>query len=182
MKNILISALVIAGLVTTTLAATLTPATAQSDGQAPDPGLQISCGQAKDPSSNSTLPATVAIVPGKAEPVELIIWKSEAIKNFSPQRRCEVVSPKLQAAIQAGRYNIVAGGDPTTGVGIVCAVASKEETCDRSKMLFTLKSYASADAVPEQLAKTLNSSVNSPIYQSSGGKYVANLRDLLRRK
>jgi len=182
MKNIVISALLIAGLVTTTLAATLTPATAQSDGQAPDPGMQISCGQVQDPSSNSTLPATVAIVPGKAEPVALIVWKSEAFKNFSPQRRCEIVSPKLQAAIQAGRSNITSGGDPDTGLGIVCAIASKEETCDMSKMIFTLKSYASADAVPEQLAKILNGSTKSVMYQNSGGKYVANLRDLLRRK
>lgn len=182
MKNITILALVITGLVITTLATTFTPASAQDNGQAPDPGMKISCGQALDPSSRSTLPATIAIVPGKEKPVELIIWKSEGFKNFPPQRRCEIVSPKLQAAVQAGRTYIISGGDPTTGLGIVCAVAKQDETCDMSKMIFTLKSYASADAVPKQLANTLRGSVNSPIYQSSGGKYVANLRDLLRRK
>lgn len=181
MKNILSSTLITAGLTTIAFAAIPLPSTAQTDSST-DAGIRIYCGQAADRSSNRTLPATLATTSGKEEPVVLMIWKSEAFKNFSPQKRCETVSPKFQAAIQAGRYNIVSGQDAASGEGIVCAVAGKDETCDMSKMLFTLKSYKSADAVPEQLANIINSKTSEPIYQSSGGKYVANLRALLKRK
>jgi hypothetical protein len=112
----------------------------------------------------------------------LIIWKSEAFQKFSPQRRCELVSPKFQTAIQAGRQYLVSGQEPKNGMGIICAVPTKEETCDVSKMLFTLKSYQNADNTIEQLAFILAGKTNIPLYQSSGGKYVANLRDLLQRK
>ena len=181
MNNILRSALVIIGSLMTAFTAILAPTSAQVFGGT-DSGIRIYCGQAADRSSNRTLPATLATTAGKEEPVVLVIWKSEAFKKFSPQQRCEMVSPKFQAAIQAGRYNIVSGQDPATGQGIICAVADKEETCNMSKMVFTLKSYKSADAVPEQLAYILNNKTSLPIYQSSGGKYVANLRDLFRRK
>lgn len=181
MKNILASTLIAAGLATTALTAALSPTIAQTEaGDAT--GLRIYCGQAADPSSNQNLPATLATTDGKEEPVVLMIWKSEAFKNFSPQKRCETVSPKFHAAIQANRYNITSGQDPATGQGLVCAVAGKDDACDMSTMLFTLKSYKSADAVPEQLSNILNNKTSQPIYQSSGGKYVANLRALLKRK
>jgi Circadian oscillating protein COP23 len=178
----LISALVTAGLVTTTIATLLSVTSTRLLAEDTTPELRVYCGQAKDPSSKSMLPATLASVTGQADPTVLIIWKSEAFQKFSPQRRCELVSPKFQTAIQAGRYHLLSGQDPKNGVGIICAVASKDESCDGSKMLFTLKSYQNADNTIEQLAYILNGKTNIPLYQSSGGKYVANLQDLLQRK
>jgi hypothetical protein len=46
-------------------------------------------------------------------------------------------------------------------------------------MLFTLKSYQSANNTIEQLNYMFTGRINSPIYERSGGKSVANLRDLL---
>lgn len=181
MKNILASTLIAAGLATTALAATLSPTIAQTEGGAAT-GIRIYCGQAADLTSKQTLPATLATVDGKEEPVVLMIWKSEAFKKFSPQQRCEIVSPKFQAAIQASRYYITSGQDLATGQGLVCAVAGQNDACNMSTMLFTLKSYKSADAVPEQLANILSNRTSGPIVQGSGGKTVANLRDLLKRK
>ena len=181
MKNILISALLATGLVTSTVATLLLPTSAPAVAQSDASELKIYCGTAADPSSKSALPATLASV-GKGEPTVLIIWKSEAFQKFSPQRRCEIVSPKFQTAIQSGRAYVTSGKNPSSGTGIICAVATQEESCTPDKMLFTLKSYQSADVTVEQLSNIISGKTSEPIYQSSGGKYVANLRGLLRRK
>ncbi len=181
MKNILLSALIATGLVTTTIAALLVPTSAPAVAESGAGELKIYCGTAADPSSKSTLPATLASV-GQSEPTVLIIWKSEAFQKFSPQRRCEIVSPKFQVAIESGRSYVTSGKNPTSGVGIICAVATQEESCTPDKMLFTLKSYQSADVTVEQLSNIIYGKTSEPIYQSSGGKYVADLRALARRK
>ena len=178
MKNNSISALIATGLAISSTIATAIPTFAQSDNS----GIKVYCGQAADPSSKSNLPATLVSVPGREEPTVLVIWKSEAFKKFTPQQRCEAVSPKFQAAFQAGRFSITSGQDPATGQGIVCAVTNAQETCDKSKMLFTLKSYSSASLTVDTLGNSLQGSAGTVLYQSSGGKSVVDLRGLLRRK
>jgi hypothetical protein len=146
------------------------------------PTIQFYCGKAADPSSKSNLPATVAKVSGYEEEPVLIIWKSEAFKK-TPQQRCETVSPKFQAALQQGRNYLTAGIDKKSGLGMICALANAEQPCDRTNMLFTLKSYQDAGTTIEQLSSVLSGTASSPIYQSSGNR-VVDLRNfaLLRKK
>jgi hypothetical protein len=146
------------------------------------PTIQFYCGKAADSSSKSNLPATVAKVSGVEEEPVLIIWKSEAFKT-TPQQRCATVSPKFQAALQQGRHYIVAGIDKKSGLGMICAISNAEQTCDRTNMLFTLKSYQDAGNTIEQLSSVLTGTASSPLYQSSGNR-VVDLRNfaLLRKK
>jgi Circadian oscillating protein COP23 len=146
------------------------------------PTVQFYCGKAADPSSKSNLPATVAKISGYEEEVALVIWKSEGFK-VKPQQRCEIVSPKFQMAMQQDRNYIAAGIDKKTSSGIICAVSNPEESCDRTNMLFTLKSYQDAGNTIEQLASLLSGTASSPFYQSSGTR-VVDLRNfaLLRKK
>jgi Circadian oscillating protein COP23 len=147
------------------------------------PTVQFYCGKATDLSSRSTLPATVVKVSGYEEEPVLIIWKSEAFGKFTPQQRCETVSPKIQAALQQGRYLIGSGIDKETGLGIVCAVANAEQTCDRNNMLFTLKSYQNAENAVEEIISLIKGDTGKPSYQSSG-KQMPDLRQFasLRKK
>ena len=146
------------------------------------PTVQFYCGKAADPSSKSNLPATVAKVAGSEEELVLIIWKSEAFKT-TPQQRCETVSPKFQAALQQGRNYITAGIDKKSGLGMICAMANAEQPCERTNMLFTLKSYQDAGNTIEELVSLLAGTASQPIYQSSGNR-VVDLRDfaLVRKK
>ena len=146
------------------------------------PTVQFYCGKAADPSSKSNLPATVAKVAGYEEELVLIIWKSEAFKT-TPQQRCETVSPKFQAALQQGRHYLTAGIDKKSGLGMICAISNAEQPCDRTNMLFTLKSYQDAGNTIEQLSSVLGGTAGGPIYQSSGNR-VVDLRNLalLRKK
>ena len=146
------------------------------------PTVQFYCGKAPDPSSKSNLPATLARVSGATEEPVLIIWKSEAFKT-TPQQRCETVSPKFQAALQQGRNYVTAGIDKKSGLGMICAIANAEQVCDRSNMLFTLKSYQDAGNTIEELSQVLSGAASGPTYQSSGNR-VVDLRNfaLLRKK
>ena len=146
------------------------------------PTVQFYCGKAADPSSKSNLPATLARVSGATEEPVLIIWKSEAFKT-TPQQRCETVSPKFQAALQQGRNYLTAGIDRKSGMGMICAIANAEQVCDRSNMLFTLKSYQDAGNTIEELYSVLAGTASTPQYQSSGNR-VVDLRNfaLLRKK
>jgi hypothetical protein len=146
------------------------------------PTIQFYCGKAADPSSKSNLPATVAKVSGVQEEPVLIIWKSEAFKT-TPQQRCQTVSPKFQAALTQGRNYVVAGIDKKSGLGMICAISNAEQPCNRTNMLFTLKSYQDAGNTIEQLSSVLTGTASSPLYQSSGNR-VVDLRNfaLLRKK
>jgi Circadian oscillating protein COP23 len=146
------------------------------------PTVQFYCGKAADPSSKSNLPATLAKVSGYEEEPVLIVWKSEAFKN-TPQQRCEIVSPKFQAALQQGRHYLTSGIDKKSGLGIVCALSGAEQACDRSSMLFTLKSYQDAGTTIEELSSIFAGTTSTPIYQS-GGNRVVDLRNfaLLRKR
>ena len=144
------------------------------------PTVQFYCGKAADPSSKSNLPATVAKVAGSEEELVLIIWKSEAFKS-TPQQRCETVSPKFQTALQQGRNYITAGIDKKSGLGMICTVSNAEQPCDRSNMLFTLKSYQDAGNTIEELSSVLTGTASTPQYQSSGNR-VVDLRNFARSR
>jgi opacity protein-like surface antigen len=144
--------------------------------------VQFSCGQAGDPSSKQNLPATVANVEGNPETVVLIVWKSEFFgTNYTPEKRCGVVSAAIGKAFSEGRTYLGSGTDKATGLGLVCGVANPEQKCDRTNMLLTMKSYQNADDTIDQLAAVMQGKTGQPVYQSSGGKRV-NLRALLLKR
>jgi hypothetical protein len=172
-KAILLSALTIA----TTCA---TAGNAQTAAQDDAPTFEIYCGKAKDLSSSSILPATVVKVDGATEERVLIIWKSEAFK-FTPQKRCEVVSPKFQTALQQGRNYLSAGVDKKSSLGIICATANAEQTCDRDSMLFTLKSYQDAGTTIAGLIDLLANNNSLPGNESTT-KRVVDMRDFARAR
>ena len=66
---------------------------------------------------------------------------------------------------------------------MICAMANAEQPCDRTNMLFTLKSYQDAGNTIEELSSVLAGTASTPQYQSSGNR-VVDLRNfaLLRKK
>jgi hypothetical protein len=182
MKNILLSAFLAVGLVATTIG----HASAETTTQESQTNAKFYCGTAKDPSSNDReLPATLFTSAEVPEPRAIIIWKSEYFgSKFEAQTRCGIVSPKFQTAlVDRGLTGLTAGVDRQSGQGIICAVSNKDEVCDRSKMLYTLKSKRDAQVTLDQLASILTTNnVAVPRYESAKGATVVDLQTLLRRK
>jgi hypothetical protein len=150
------------------------PAIAQAD-------VKFYCGQSYNPLSKTHIPTTLVAVPGREKPVGLIQWKSEYFSQYTPQKRCEMVSPKFQAAYTAGKLSYFATGKHRkTGQNIVCGLASAEETCeDDSNLLFTLKPYSSGKLVLSQLMGIREGKGGGPIPQSSGEREVVDVQAFL---
>lgn len=184
MKNILLSVLVATSLVTTLAIANVDRLSAQIVAQGNSTTPKFYCGKTLDPSSKKELPTTLLVSSEVPEPRAMAIWKSEYFGNdFTPQKRCEIVSLKFQTAlVDEQRTKIVAAIDKSSGQGIICALATEDEVCDRSKMLYTLKSYQNAQATIDRLVGTVNkSNVSKPIYEGNR-RVVVDLKDLLGRK
>jgi hypothetical protein len=178
MKSLSLSTLFLAAILS--IAAIPSIALSQSSTENNNTGsVRFSCGTATDASSRKELPATVATVEGNTESIVIIVWKSEYFgTKYTPQQRCALVSASLQKSFQEGRIYIGSGVERSTGLGIICGLANPEQSCDRTNMLLTLKSYQTADNTVKDLGDILQGKTGKPIYQSSGGKRV-NLRDLL---
>jgi Circadian oscillating protein COP23 len=136
------------------------------------PIVKFYCGQSFDPDSNQILPTTLIASSARKEPVAFIQWKSTDFGEFTPQKRCDIVSPKLQQAWKNRRLDyLMAGVSPQTGQGIICG-ASKKTKCDRSNMLFTLDSGSDASAVIKRIRSIQWGKNSNPISQGSGNETV----------
>jgi Circadian oscillating protein COP23 len=149
---------------------------AQPVGETTSSSLQFSCGQVADPSSRKVLPATIAKSKEDPEGKALIVWKSERFVKFNPQKRCEIVTPKIQKAFQEGRIYIGSGIDDN-GYGVICGIADPKEKCNSQNMLFTLKSYQQADETIKRIGDLFRGVSSDPSYQGSGRTRI-NLRSV----
>lgn len=139
----------------------LAPATAQIEGK-------FYCGQAYDPIGKTNIPATLMSSPRRAKPIVVILWKSEYFgKDHTPKQRCAEVSPKFQAAYATGKLEYLKVG--TNGKqSIVCAVRTEDEPCNKTGMLFTLKSFGNSSNELAALMGNIEGGEAGPdIYQSS---------------
>lgn len=84
---------------------------------------------------------TVAEKNGRIAPV--IVWSTDYFgPQYSPETRCQMVSPKLNRAVQAngGRFrDMVFAAGTVNGEYVICALWPGQYACNSSNMLFTLK-------------------------------------------
>jgi Circadian oscillating protein COP23 len=143
------------------------------------------CGKSYDPLSKQNIPTTLLSSSNRAKPLAVIIWKSPYFPKHTPQKRCDLVSPKFQTAYTAGKLEyLVTGTHKATGAQIVCGVANQNESCNSDvNMLFTLKPYSNSTSVLNQLTGNIQSGEAAPgIVQGSGNREVVSLRALIEAK
>lgn len=153
------------------------PAQAQTEGK-------FYCGKSYDPLSKKYIPTTLKSSPDREKPLVVIIWKSEYFSQYAPQKRCNLVSPKFQAAYTAGKLEyLVTGTHKGNGAPIVCAVKNQGDSCDDSNLLFTLKPYTNDASVLKQLMGNIEGGEAGPIIiQRSGNREVVNMGAFLKAK
>ena len=140
-------------------------------------GVRFSCKETFDPISGTNIPATVAWVPQRQKNVSVIYWKSDDFSQggWTPQARCEEVSPKFQTFYNDGRLNYLTHGK--IGVyPVICAVVEDDETCNGDNQLFTVNPDADAESVLLKLKDITENATNSSggIYLSSGSSEDSN--------
>lgn len=171
MKKLITLALISAGLLATGLSTSL-PATAQKV------QARFYCGQSYNPGAKKIMPTTFVATSAKSEPIALIRWKL-GFGAYSPQMRCNMVSQKFQSAWQSGNLKYIASGtDKASGQGIICGLANTTQTCNGSKLLFTLRNHQDAGDVISSINDIKRGGTG--ISDQSAGGEVTNLEELLK--
>jgi hypothetical protein len=161
----------------TTLGTSMQPGFSQTEKGANSTNqMTFFCHQLYDPASGEKAPMTVVWIPERQGHVRIIGWKYDGFgKNWTPQKRCDEVSPKFQKFYESGQLNYLTVGriETKTKNGnisvkqVICGVQDTQSLCNAQNQLFTVKDTEKADDVLKSLVDILIYSNLNPIWQSS---------------
>jgi len=168
------------GLTALTLSVSTFPGFSEDNSSANQPNqVTFFCQEVFDSASGEKIPATVAWIPERQAHVRFIGWKSEAFPQWSPKKRCQVVSEKFQKYHEAGLLNYLTTGK-NKGFPVICVAKTNQETCNGSNQLFTLKNGSDPELVLKQLVNIAVGTSSKEILQSTGGKTYVNVGNYLQ--
>jgi Circadian oscillating protein COP23 len=143
------------------------------------PTVRFYCGQSFDPDQNKILPTTFVATSARPDSIAIIRWKS-GFGGYSPQVRCNMVSSKFQTAWAGGNLKFIKSGvSDRTGQGIICGTADRQQKCDNSQMLFTLKNHQDARNIITNINNIRSGKTGGPSLQSAGDSLV-DLEELIK--
>ena len=95
----------------------------------------------------------------------LIRWERDDIKDFPPQKRCQLVSENFEKASKNGYLGSITGGF-WKGNKVICATKVAGGRCLQT--LFTIKPNDDPDQVIKQLINVAAQAKSTPVPQSNG--------------
>ena len=125
-----------------------------------DSEVQFICADGYDSESNTSLPTTYAWTPkGK---IAVINWQTEdfTTSGFSPQQRCEAVSPRFQEAYDNNTIGLITNGT-MDNQPVICT--SEEPGGDCNTLLITLRPEDDSVKVLNNLRQVLNGEQVGPV-------------------
>ncbi len=132
--------------------------------------LEFKCAKVYEIDAREKIPTTVIWIPEEKKNVPMIFWKSENITNWSPDARCDTVSPKFDQAFREGRLNYITTGE-VNNYNVVCAIAKEGQICNSKNQLFTINPTQNPEAVLTQMAGFFKGNLIA-LYQSGGKTYI----------
>lgn len=129
-----------------------------------DSEVQFICAESFDSDSGQPLPTTFAWTPrGK---IAVVRWQTEDFLNagFSPQQRCDEVSPRFQEAFDNDTLGLITNGQ-MDNQSVVCT--SDEAGGDCNTLLMTLRPEDDSLKVLNNLRQVLNGEQVGPVKHSS---------------
>ena len=134
--------------------------------------------------------ATVGQRPG-GEPIPVIIWTSASSKyfgqKFTPQSRCQIVTPKLNAAVAesgGSLKDVVLMNGRVNKNTVICVVSANDTGCNGRNTLFTLKpeNAKKADQILAQIIQISRKGSSAGVIRETQGRVKVRLSDLLTKK
>jgi hypothetical protein len=131
--------------------------------------------------------ATVGQRPG-GQPIPLIIWTSASSKyfgdKFTPQVRCQVVTPKLNQAVaeSGGRLkDVILMTGRVKKNTVICVVSANDTGCNGRNTLFTLKpeNAKQAEKILAQIMQISREGSSAGVIRETQGRVQIKLNDLL---
>jgi Circadian oscillating protein COP23 len=131
--------------------------------------VKFICSDGFDRASGQRLPTTYAWTDkGK---IAIVRWSKKwgSGQAFTPQRRCEEVSPRFQEAFNNGTLNFITNGT-MNGQPTICAAKENKGACQT--LLMTLRPEENPLQLLNNLKDVLNGRGAGPIQHSSGTPQV----------
>ena len=134
--------------------------------------------------------ATVGQRPG-GEPIPVIIWTSASLKYFgeksTPQSRCQIVTPKLNAAVAesgGSLKDVVLMNGRVNKNTVICVVSASDTGCDGTNTLFTLnpKNAKRSEEILAQMMQLSREGSSAGVIRETKGRVQVRLNDLLTKK
>ena len=138
--------------------------------------VQFVCADSFDSESGNSLPTTFAWTPkGK---IAIIRWESEDFLNsgFSPQKRCDEVSPRFQEAYDNNSFGMITNGTMNNS-SVICT--TDEYGGDCQTLLMTLRPEDDSLKVLNNFRQILNGNQVGAIKQSSQAYYEVDIDNFL---
>jgi Circadian oscillating protein COP23 len=113
--------------------------------------VKFVCAPSFDQQTNQKLPTTFAWTSrGK---IAVVRWETNAFKNYSPETRCQQVSPRFQEAYDNGGINFLTNGQ-INQQPVICT--ARESGAECATLLMTLRPEDNPVTVLTQLQEVLN--------------------------
>lgn len=128
--------------------------------------VEFICADGYDQQTGERLPTTYAWTErGK---IAVVRWSTEffADEGFSPQKRCEEVSPRFDEAYHNGTLSYLTNGE-MNDQSVICTAQESGGSC--ADLLITLRPKDNPLALIEELANVLQGRSTGPIRHSSEG-------------
>lgn len=124
------------------------------------------------------------IVKTKRGTVQFIVWKSIYFKNsgWTPQKRCEEVTRRLQKFYEDGILNIITDGT-INGQPVICVAERKPgqvATCKNNGLLITLEAKDNPEKVMKDLFDQNRLSGGNSPFVRGGSDFVININHFLQ--
>ena len=110
--------------------------------------------------TNGDVPITKVRTPRGEE--EFIRWKNSYANGFSPAKRCQLVTARLQTQTARGRW-FITSRENVNGMPVLCAVSREGENCNASSILVTLKRGADIKTALQEFNSFRSGASNQPI-------------------
>lgn len=171
MKKVIATTLLTLGTISTlglSLISSFTPVQAEEN-------IKFICGQSFDPETGNRLPTTFAWTPrGK---IAIVRWETKYFSNYSPEERCQEVSPRFQEAYNNDTINLLTNGF-MNNQPVICTAEKYGDECHT--LLITLRPNDDSAQVLEGLVSILNGERVGPIKHTNQRYIQIDIQEFLR--
>ncbi len=134
----------------------------QSQPTKTDEKVTFRCKEGFDSASQKKLPTTYAR--NERGKIAVVRWETTYFKDYTPQQRCEEVSPRFQTAYENGSLQYLTNGT-MNGEPVICTARSDGGDCDT--LIMTLRRNDDPKPILAQLNDTFQGRSTGPIRHSS---------------
>ncbi len=102
----------------------------------------------------------------EGEEITFILWSSNSLAKagYNNQRRCQMVSSRLNELFSNGQLEYITSGN-VSGYPVICGARSNSETCAKHTIIITLKNRAQSSSIISHLIQLKHGKAVGPIYQ-----------------